>query len=157
MQTIDDDLHPSAIDSSQARSRFGRLVGAVFRQWRRQVDLSFKDLGLTDATRMPLLMLYSNEQAMLQKELAQALHLETSSLVRVLDQLRDMQLVQWACDPQDRRTKRIALTEEGQKTAALILQKSLEIEQEILADLTPEELQITRASLEKISRRFEQI
>jgi MarR family transcriptional regulator for hemolysin len=106
---------------------------------------------------MPLLALHVHGQAMRQKELAQALHLETSSLVRVLDQLREMQLVDWDSDPTDRRTKCIALTPQGRETAALILQKSTEIEQVLLADLTAEELQTTRSALKKIVRRFEQL
>ncbi len=64
----------------------------AFRQWRKKVDESFKEQGLTDASRMPLLMLYTHGEAMLQKDLAQALSLDTSSLVRVLDQLRDGEL-----------------------------------------------------------------
>jgi len=154
MQTKSQDQAPAAHELVQVRSRFGRLIGSVYRQWRRQVDLSFKEQGLTDATRMPLVVLYAKDQALLQKELAQALHLETSSLVRVLDQLRSMELVDWSNDPDDRRTKRIALTPAGRKAAAQIVDKSLEIEQQILAGLSAEELAITRATLEKIARRF---
>jgi MarR family transcriptional regulator for hemolysin len=154
MQTKSQDQAPAAHELAQVRSRFGRLIGSVYRQWRRQVDLSFKEQGLTDATRMPLVVLYAKDQALLQKELAQALHLETSSLVRVLDQLRRMELVDWSNDPDDRRTKRIALTPAGRKAAAQIVDKSLEIEQQILAGLSAEELAITRATLEKIARRF---
>lgn len=144
----------SAPEIYQARSRFGLLLGSVYRQWRRQVDLSFKDLGLSDATRMPLLVLYVQKQALRQKDLADALHLDTSSLVRVLAQLRKAQLVDWASDPADRRTKCIALTPAGRKAAALILAKSMEIEQTILAGLSPHELEVTRGALEKMSRRF---
>ena len=137
----------------QARSRFGLLIGSVCRQWRRQVDLSFKDLGLSDATRAPLLVLYAHGQALRQKDLADALCLDSSSLVRVLAQLRQAQLVDWQSDPADRRTKCIALTASGRETAALILVKSLEIEQTILADLTAQEQRVTRQVLEKISAR----
>lgn len=94
---------------------------------------------------------------MRQKDLAEALYLDTSSLVRVLDNLRSANLVDWACNPADRRTKYIALTEAGRHTASLILARSLQIEQDILADLTPEELQVTRKALEKISRRFDSL
>ncbi len=139
----------------QARSRFGALLGSVYRQWRRQVDLSFKDLGLSDATRMPLLVLYVHDEPLRQKDLADALYLDTSSLVRVLAQLRKAQLVDWSSDPADRRAKRIGLTPAGRKTAAVILAKSMEIEQAILADLAPQELEVTRQALEKISRRFD--
>ncbi len=138
----------------QARSRFGALLGKVYRQWRRQVDLSFKDLGLSDATRMPLLVLYV-QGPLRQKDLADALYLDTSSLVRVLAQLREAQLVDWTNDPADRRSKRIDLTSAGRVAAALILAKSMEIEQTILADLSPQELDVARRALEKISRRFD--
>lgn len=148
---------PNAVnmpDLDQARSRFGLLIGRVCRQWRRQVDLSFKDLGLSDASRMPLLVLYAHGEALRQKDLADALYLDSSSLVRVLAQLRAAQLVDWQCDPADRRTKYIALTATGRETAALILTKSLEIEQSILADLSAQEQAVTRQVLEKISARF---
>lgn len=141
-------------DMAQARARFGQLIGSVFRQWRRQVDLGFKDLGLSDATRMPLLVLHVQGAPMRQKDLADALFLDTSSLVRVLAQLREAALVDWTCDPADRRTKCIALTDAGREVAAGILKLSLQIEEAILADLTNEELAVTRATLEKISLRF---
>ncbi|PLC49840.1 MarR family transcriptional regulator [Pollutimonas subterranea] len=118
------------------------------------MDLSFKDLGLSDASHMPLLVLYVHEEALRQKDLADALHLDTSSLVRVLAQLRKAQLVDWTSDPGDRRTKCIVLTTAGREVAASILAKSMEIEKDILADLTPHELDVTRRALEKISRRF---
>lgn len=148
-------LDPSdAPELSQARSRFGLLIARVYRQWRRQVDLSFRDLGLSDATRTPLLVLHEQGGPLRQKDLADALYLDSSSLVRVLAQLRQAQLVDWACDPADRRTKCIALTPKGRDTAQLILAKSLEIEHALLAELSPDELQVTRAVLQKISQRF---
>ena len=57
MPTKSTDRAEGQHDLSQVRSRFGRLIGSVYRQWRRQVDLSFKDQGLTDATRMPLVVI----------------------------------------------------------------------------------------------------
>ncbi len=104
---------------------------------------------------MPLLVLYGQDNAMRQKDLAQALYLDSSSLVRVLAQLQKAQLVQWDADPADRRTKCIALTPAGRKAAALILEKSMQIEQTILADLSEDEIHVTRRALEKISNRLE--
>lgn len=104
---------------------------------------------------MPLLVLYVERGPLRQKDLADALYLDTSSLVRVLAQLRKAQLVDWAHDPDDRRTKCIVLTPAGREAAALILAKSMEIEQIILADLSAHELEVTRRALEKISRRFD--
>lgn len=152
--TADSDS-PPAPEARRASARFGSLVGRVYRQWRREVDLSFKSLGLSDATRLPLIELYVRGAPLRQKDLADALLLDTSSLVRVLGYLRDAELIDWTVDPLDRRSKRIALTPEGQRTAALILARSLEIERTILAGLTPEELEITRRSLHKIAERFD--
>ncbi len=137
------------------RTRFGLLVGSVFRQWRRQVDIAFRDEGLSDATRSPLITLYDHGEPMRQKDLAQALYLDTSSLVRVLAYLRKSGLVDWQQDPQDGRGKLITLTPQGHATAASILARSLDIERTILADLTPEELAITQRALKKISLRFQ--
>lgn len=154
MQTIPTDR--AASDLAQARSRFGLLLGGVYRQWRRQADLSFKALGLSDATRLPLLVLYAHPGAhMRQKDLALSLHLDTSSLVRVLAQLRDAGYVDWEFHEDDRRAKCIALTALGQDVAAQILARSLEIERAILSGLTPQELEVTRRTLEKISQRFD--
>lgn len=139
----------------EVRARFGLMLGRVFRQWRREVDLTFRDDGLSDATRIPLLALYTQAEPMRQKALAEALSLDTSSLVRVLNQLRKKGLLDWCTDPSDRRAKCISLTAEGQRKAAQILRKSLQIEQAILADLSPEELNTTRQALHKISQRFD--
>lgn len=147
----------TAPEIKQVRLRFGQLLGSVYRQWRRQVDLSFKELGLSDATRLPLLVLSAQTAPMRQKDLADALYLDPSSLVRVLAQLRAAHMVDWASDPADKRTKCIALTPAGRQTAALILAKSMEIEQTILSDLSKEEQEVTRRSLEKISQRFDDL
>lgn len=139
-----------------AHARFGSLIGAVFRKWRREVTQDFKAMGLTDATCAPLLALVEwPVQAVRQKDLAERLSLEKSSLVRILTQLRDMGLVEWATAEDDRRAKSIRLTLQGRRLAERIVAKSMEIEARILEGLTAEELQTTREVLGKIVRRFE--
>src|SRR3546814_16191544 len=105
LQTIVQTQLANALGTRQARSRFGLRLGRIYRQGGRQVELSCKNLGLSDATRMPLLVLYVHDEPLLQKDLADALFLDTSSLVRVLAQLRKAQLVDWSRDPADRREK----------------------------------------------------
>ncbi|TWG87274.1 MarR family transcriptional regulator for hemolysin [Cupriavidus gilardii J11] len=142
----------------QARARLGRLIGAAYRRWRRAVDQNFREVGLTDATRAPLLALYeSKAPSMRQKDLAQILALDKSSLVRVLSQLREMGFVEWETDEADRRAKSIRLTDEGQSMAERMVSRSLEIEAQILETLTADELRITRQALEKITRRLDEL
>lgn len=157
MKTILSKASKNTSEAAVVPPRFGRLIAGIYRQWRRQVDISFKELDLSDATRMPLLALYEQGAPMRQKELAQSLGLDTSSLVRVLDQLRERELLDWECDPTDRRTKCIALTVRGHKVTGLILEKSRDIEHTILADLSPQELTVLHTALAKIARRFDDL
>ena len=147
---------PSPLEPSPAR--LGRLIGAVYRRWRRAVDQSFRELGLTDASRAPLVALYeSSAPSMRQGELAEMLALDKSSLVRVLSQLREMGLVEWEADEADRRAKSIRLTTKGRAMARRMLGKSLEIEAQILEALSADELRTTRTALEKIARRLTEV
>ena len=146
---------PPQLDE-HVRARFGRLVGAVYRKWRKAVDQHFREMGLTDATRAPLLALYeSSEPVVRQKDLAETLSLEKSSLVRILSRLRELGLIEWETAQEDRRAKSIRLTRQGRALAERIVAKSLEIEASLLDDLTAQELRITRQALEKIARRFD--
>lgn len=146
--------YSSPADSDLTSDRFGHLIGNVFRQWRRYVDEQFKDVGFTDATRTPIIALFDHKGAMRQKELASKLGLDPSSLVRVLEILRKRDLITWESDPEDKRAKRITLTAEGQKWAALIIQKSLEIERHFLAEITAHELQTARSVLKKVATKI---
>lgn len=130
------------------------LIGNIYRQWRRQVDLSLKELELTEATRSPLLMLKRIGLPVKQKDLAQMLYLDPSSLVRVLDQLREMALVDWQTHSADRRTKYIALTPKGHIWAEKLLSKSMETEKQVLLGIPQEELKNMQNTLEKISRNL---
>lgn len=143
------------LPADAAPARFGRLIGTLARKWRRAVDQSFREIGLTDATRAPLIALHDSSQPMRQKDLAETLSLEKSSLVRVLSQLRDMGLVEWCVDPDDRRAKSIQLSARGHELARQVLARSLEVERKLLEGLSPEEVQLTRQALEKIARQFD--
>src|SRR5690606_9448933 len=123
------------LPADAAPARFGRLIGTLARKWRRAVDQSFREIGLTDATRAPLIALHDSSAPMRQKDLAEILSLEKSSLVRGLSQLRDMGLVEWCVDPDDRRAKSIQLCAQGRELARQVLARSLEVERKLLEGL----------------------
>lgn len=154
MSTYSTDSSAEPCKAEPSQTRFGLLVGGVYRRWRREVDETFQPMGLSDATRMPMLILHASDGPMRQKDIAEALFIDTSALVRVLDVLKKMQFIEWQNDPADRRSKWIALTAEGRAVAAAILQKSLEIERTILAGIAADELQITRKVLARILDDF---
>lgn len=148
----------SAGSVEQAHARLGRLIGTVYRRWRKAIDRRFRAVGLTDASRAPLIALYeSGSPWMRQKELAEVLSLDKSSLVRVLAQLREAGFVEWETHETDRRAKSIRLTDEGRVMAARMVGESLAIEAQILDALSPAEMRATREALEKIARRLDEL
>lgn len=114
------------------------------------MDGAFRDFGLTEAARGPLVALYDQNRPMRQVELAEVLGLDPSALVRVIPLLEKRGLIATTPDPEDRRSKLIALTEEGAAWSARILAKSLEIEGRFLATLSPEEVEVTRRVLGQV-------
>lgn len=84
----------------------------INKQWRRTLDKALAPLGLTQALWLPLLHLGRGEGPMRQKDLAQSLALDSSSVVRLIDGLQAQGWVE-RLDDADRRVKRIQLTPAG--------------------------------------------
>jgi MarR family transcriptional regulator for hemolysin len=93
-----------------SRDRLGFLMVTLTRQWRRFVEEQLAASGLTDATWTPLLHLRAWGDGVTQKELAERVGLDGSSLVRLLDILEGKGWVERRADAADRRSKRIFLT-----------------------------------------------
>lgn len=73
---------------------------------------------LSHATAWPILMISRLGDNVRPGMVAEALSLEPASLVRVIDQLVDAELVERHDDPNDRRAKILRLTQAGQGRAA---------------------------------------
>lgn len=138
-------------DIQLSHQGFAGLLGVVYRQWRRVLDIRLQTYGLTDATWRPLIILARADEPLQQKTLAAQLFLDKSSMVRILRQLRSKALIDWVPDQGDRRAKAISLTPEGQRIARQILHVALDLEQEILAGMSAEETQITRKVLSALA------
>lgn len=93
------------------------------RAYKSAADKVAADYGLSQATGLPVLIIGRFGDAGVRPGvLAEALGLEASSLVRVIDHLIESHLLERHEDPQDRRAKILQLTAEGKKTAALMEQ-----------------------------------
>jgi MarR family transcriptional regulator for hemolysin len=95
------------------RSAFGPLLSQSVRLWRRAVDRRLQPYGLTEATWLPLIRLSRMPEAVRQKELAAAMNLDSSAVVRLLDSLQAAGLVERREENGDRRAKTIVLTADG--------------------------------------------
>src|SRR5579862_2094807 len=92
------------------RDGFGSLVARAARQWRRAVDRRLQPFGLTEATWLPLIYVARSSEPMRQKDLAAALALDGSSVVRLLDALETAGHIERREEGADRRAKTIGLT-----------------------------------------------
>ena len=137
-----------------SRDRLGFLMVTLTRQWRRLVEEQLAASGLTDATWTPLLHLRAWGDGVTQKELAESVGLDGSSLVRLLDALAAQGLVERQAHASDRRIKLVHLTAAGKRTANGIRKRLAAIEDELLADLDEATARTLLQAFEQIEARI---
>ena len=87
------------------------------RAYKSAADKVVAEYGLSQATGLPVLILGRLGDGVRPGVLADALGLEASSLVRVIDHLIDTGLLERREDAQDRRAKTLHLTADGKRRA----------------------------------------
>ncbi|KPX00309.1 Transcriptional regulator, MarR family [Pseudomonas amygdali pv. lachrymans] len=91
--------------------RFGMQLGHLTRGWRAELDRRLADLGLSQARWLVLLHLARFTEPPTQRELAQSVGVEGPTLARLLDSLEKQGLVQRQAVVEDRRAKKILLSD----------------------------------------------
>jgi len=124
----------------QLRDGFASLIARAARQWRRAVDRRLQPFGLTEATWLPLIYLARAAAPMRQKDLAAALTLDGSSVVRLLDALEASGHIARREEGSDRRAKTISLTASGWSIIEQVEAVSREVRNATLLGLSDDEL-----------------
>lgn len=127
-------------DHAQYGAEFAAWLGLLPRAWRRRADNRLAGCGVSEATAWPLISIYRAQGGMRQVALAEMIGIEGSSLVRLLDQLCLLGLVERREDPSDRRAKTLHLTKSGKALARRIEIILSELRAELLADVSPGQL-----------------
>ncbi|MDH2436120.1 transcriptional regulator SlyA [Pokkaliibacter sp. MBI-7] len=91
----------------------GLCIHQLSRLWRSVLDQELATLGLTQTTGVALVYIHAEGEGIAQTELARILAVEHPSLVRTLDQLVKLELIERRACQNDRRSKRLFLTEKG--------------------------------------------
>ncbi|MCB8881814.1 MarR family transcriptional regulator [Acidisoma cellulosilytica] len=136
-------------------TEFGRLIYRISIAWRREIDVRVRDFGLTEATWRPLLYLGRMGDGQRQTDLAAALMIEAASLVRLVDALERAGLAERVEDPDDRRSKRITMTEQGRAIYARVDTIHQGLAETFVKDIPPEEMTICASVLERIEQAIE--
>jgi MarR family transcriptional regulator for hemolysin len=141
-------------DHRRLRDGFGALVSRVARQWRRAVDRRLRPFGLSEATWLPLIYLARAAGPMRQKDLAAALTLDGSSVVRLLDALEGSRLIERGEENTDRRAKLTTITAQGWSIIEQVEIVARDVRQATLSGLSDDDLRVATRVLDIVCRNL---
>jgi len=143
-------------DDRSARDRFGFRFAVLARRWRRAVEQTLAQSGLTDATWAPLIHLAEFGDGITQRDLAARVGIDGSSLVRLLDIVERRGLIERRVDAADRRARLIFLTKAGHDEVADIRHVLARGGAELLADVSDAEMEALLSVFDRITRRLDE-
>ncbi|WP_016910009.1 MarR family winged helix-turn-helix transcriptional regulator [Streptomyces xiaopingdaonensis] len=97
----------------------------IFMQTGDRIESVLAEHGLTRANAQALWMIDPAEAPPSMKELAGRLHCNAPNLSFVMNQLTGRGLVERFADPTDRRSRVVALTEDGRRTRTAVIEATL--------------------------------
>lgn len=124
----------------------GFLISDVARLLRKRFDRRAAELGLTRAQWRALGNL-ARDEGMIQSHLADLLEVEKITLARLVDRLECAGWVERRADADDRRMKRLYLTDKARPILAQMKTLADEVRAEMLAGIEPEEREQLRRLL----------
>ncbi|WP_248800496.1 MarR family transcriptional regulator [Pseudomonas sp. MWU13-2105] len=122
--------------------RFGMQLAHMSRGWRAELDRRLAGLGLSQARWLVLLHLARFTEAPTQRELAQSVGVEGPTLARLLDSLETQGLVQRQAVLEDRRAKKIVLSDSARPLIEQIETIATALRHELFVGVDDEELRI---------------
>ena len=135
-------------------SPLGSDLARLVRIWRALIDHRLKPLELTQTHWVTLHNIHQLPPDQSQIQLAKAIGIEQPSLVRTLDQLEEKGLISRQTCANDRRAKRIKLTE---KADPIIEEMETVIKQtrgEMLSGISPEELDLLISLIARLEQNI---
>jgi MarR family transcriptional regulator for hemolysin len=130
-------------------SAFNRKLRAFF-------DAAVREEGLTLA-RARALFAIARRGPMTQKELAEELEIETPTLVRVLDGMARQDLIVRTEDANDRRAKRISMTEAGKLAFDRMHGLAAGLREEIADEISETDIEIALSVVRRLTRNLQHL
>lgn len=150
---IDDAERPSA-----KQFTFGYLVHDVSRVRRTVMDLIMRPYGITRSQWSVLSTLSrGGNNGMTQVDLARLMEVGKVTVGGLVDRLEASGQVERRPDPTDRRAKRVYITEQGYEVIRLMIEVAAEINNRVLSESTPEEVEICERVLGRVKKQLKHI
>ncbi|ANC41935.1 MAG: transcriptional regulator SlyA [Hafnia alvei] len=135
-------------------STLGSDLARLVRVWRALIDQRLKPLELTQTHWVTLYNINRLPPEQSQIQLAKAIGIEQPSLVRTLDQLEEKGLITRHTCANDRRAKRIKLTEEAAPIIKEVNDVITMTRSEILSGISPEEVTLLTSLVERLEQNI---
>lgn len=131
-------------------SSLGTDLARLVRLWRAIIDNRLKPLGLTQTLWVTLHNIHELPADQSQIQLAKAIGIEQPSLVRTLDQLEHKGLIVRSACAEDRRAKRISLTEQAAPIIEELESVIVQSRNDILQGLSDQERQQLKSLIARL-------
>lgn len=138
------------MQNSSIRERFGFVLSRLARSWRSHLDQRLASQGISYARWVTLIYLQRGGEGMQQKELADYMGIEAPTLVRTLDRLERLDLIERRPHPQDRRAKSVHLTEAACRDLEAFTEAASDIRADLLTGVSDADLEVCFRVLETV-------
>ncbi|MEA1013719.1 MarR family winged helix-turn-helix transcriptional regulator [Sphingosinicella sp. LY1275] len=133
------------------------MILPVGRTWYRAASKAFEDFGMSFSTAAPILAIAKLGDGSRQNVVAEAIGVDRAAMVRSVDQLESLGLVERRTDPDDRRGRKLHLTDQGRSLAKKLDVVASNIRKHALASVTAEDGSAAVRVLQHLERAAEQM
>jgi len=138
------------LNSNSMREHFGFVISRLSRIWRRQLDARLGERGISYARWITLVYLKRGGEGMQQRELADFMGIEAPTLVRTLDHLERLELIERRLHPDDRRAKAVHLTAAATRDLEALSEVAGSVRTDLLAHIDDADLTVCLRVIETI-------
>lgn len=139
-------------NQDQLFRRITNTLSRVSRAYKTAADKVASQYGLSQATAWPAVAIHQMGDGVRPGEVAEALGLDPSSVVRVIDQLIAAELLIREEDANDRRARILTLTEDGRQRVKEIGKAMTPFRRKLFEDIDTEDLEACLRVLEKLGK-----
>lgn len=132
------------------KDQFPFAVARVTRRWRKLLDERLKDLGVTQARWTTMVYLQQGGEGLTQRELAGLMAIENPTLVRLLDSLEQQGLIERRACPNDRRARRLHLTDSGREFMEVLTARADALRSRMLDGVSEADIDVALKVFHKI-------
>lgn len=133
----------------------GALIFLASKSQERLAEIEIKkQLGLTPS-QWKIILALSMTDGLTQKEIADRIYVDSSTLVPIIDKMEENSLVERKSDSKDRRINRIFLTKKSESTVDSIVTIIIQLRKIIYRGISESDLELVKSTLRTVIKNSE--